>query len=127
VNRSALRTMLMCACGLAMCLAAGGCLVSSHARVSYGKSGPPVSDETLSRVEEGKTTKAWLLSVLGKPAGTKQVDDETEILTYEYTKKESANFHVLVLLGTSAKNEKHTRLYFEVRNDLVQRWWQEQG
>lgn len=117
--------ILLGACMLWACLACGGCLVNSSAHVSYGEAGPPVSDETLAKVKPGETPRAWLLSVLGEPARTEKIDDETELLVYDYVKKEQASFCVLVLLGTSAKNEKHTTLYFELRRGVVQRYWRD--
>ena len=120
VYRAAVRLLAM-----SSCLACGGCLVSSGASVSYGPTGPCVGDETLEKIEPGKTTKAWLVSVLGEPTHTREVDEETEVLTYEYVKKEQASFCVFFLLGTGAHNEKRSRLFVELRDGVVQRHWRD--
>ncbi len=73
------------AVGAAVCLAAGGCLiVTGNTR---HETGVRVSDSTLSQVEPGKTTEAWLLASLGEPTARTRIDcdKKVEILRYEHS------------------------------------------
>ena len=89
--------------------------------------GTSVPDGVLRRVVPGKTTKWWLLRSIGKPHSIEQHPDGIEVLTYEYALKTEDR---LSLFGADVRQDERverTRLFFELRDDVVQRFWQTHG
>jgi len=105
-------------------LIVGGC-ISGRNEVTYGSKGPAVGHETLRQVEVGKTTKDWLLATLGEPSSQSTNPDGTEILRYCYTKKVDSEFELFLLLDLDDKEERHTTLYFELKDSIVTKFWKE--
>jgi outer membrane protein assembly factor BamE (lipoprotein component of BamABCDE complex) len=109
-----------------LCLAAllclnSGCLVINQS--SNKTTGQRVKDSTLQQFEPGSTNKEWTLAVLGEPTSQEVLDDGTEILKYEYSRKVDRTTVVFVLFaGNEDKNEKQTA-YFEFKDNLLTRYW----
>ncbi len=101
-----------------------GC-VSSRSDVKYGGKGPAVGNATLRQVTCGETTKDWLLTVLGAPSRTAQGANDTEILTYEYTKTVDSEFHFFIFFSSDDRREERTVYVFELENGVVTRYWKE--
>lgn len=101
-----------------------GC-VSSRSDVKYGGKGPAVGNATLRQVTCGETTKDWLLTVLGAPSRTAQGTNDTEILTYEYTKTVDSEFHFFIFFNSDDRREERTVYVFELENGVVTRYWKE--
>ncbi len=71
-RRTPINRFTSVAAGAAVCLAAGGCLiVTGNTR---HETGVRISDSTISQVEPGKTTEAWLLATLGEPTARTRID-----------------------------------------------------
>jgi len=109
----------------AVCLAAGGCLIVTGN--SRHETGVRVSATTISQVEPGKTTEAWVLATLGEPTSRTKVDiaNQVEILRYEHsTHKSSGGAVFLIFAGGSDRSERSVA-YFEVTDGIVTRAWTE--
>ncbi len=113
---------LLSPCGLVGLLAMGGCF---SAQSSKTHTGAMVGKETLKKVELGKTTKQWLITVLGEPTASSETPDGAEILKYESVEEVSNNTDTS-FLGRATETIKTRRThYFEIREGIVQRYWQD--
>ncbi len=101
-----------------------GC-ISSHSDVKYGPKGPAVGGNTLRQVKCGETTKEWLLTVLGEPSRMTQAAYESEVLTYEYTKKVDSDFSFCIFFDADDHREERTVYVFELKDGIVTRYWKE--
>ena len=102
-----------------------GCLVSSS-KSSY-ETGRKISETTLSQIELGQTSEAWLVATLGEPSARTTVEGHPDIsvLRYDYQKrKESGGAVFLLFAGSSSSAENHAT-YFEITNGVVTRTWSE--
>lgn len=116
--------MLICVTALLGVLPLGGCLIY-HRDVSYSGKGKPLSDSTLDQIETGTTTKDWVLATLGEPSNQSTTADGTEILEYCYGKKLDSDFVFIPFVFIDGKNENKQTVYFEIRDGVVQNYWQE--
>ncbi|MEN6332853.1 MAG: hypothetical protein ABFE01_01255 [Phycisphaerales bacterium] len=101
-----------------------GC-ISSRSDVTYGVKGPAVPNSTLRQIKPGKTTKAWLLSVMGEPTRAARTSANTEVLTYEYTKTVDSDFNFFIFFNADNRREERTVHVFEVENGVVTKHWKE--
>ncbi len=106
-------------------LAASGCLVTSNSSVAYGCKGQMVSQETLNQIDPGKTPETKLIALLGEPTNKKQLSEQCELYTYDYIKKTHTNVTVFLVLTSNESSEHRNRLYFEIEDGLVQKFWQD--
>ena len=104
-------------------LASGCAVVSSH-HDSY-VTGHSVSDETLARVEPGVSTEAWLVATLGEPTEAETVDAHVRILKYASKRITKYDTELLFVFDTSSRSEKSQTVFFEMRDGVLTRYWQE--
>jgi len=102
-----------------------GCLICGGSTVQYGGKGPMVSPETLKQIEPGKTTRGKLVALLGEPSGKKKLDEESELYTYDYVKKTHNGVAIFLLLAAGDTKEERSRLYFEIQDDVVRKFWKD--
>ena len=106
-------------------LSAGGCLVttSNHTDVE----GQKISSATLDQVVPGTTTEAWVRATLGEPTCETVVEDNASmrILRYDYSRKSKSGGSVFLLYAGSSSNEAVQSTYFELQDNIVQRFWTE--
>ena len=101
-----------------------GCIVVSNS--GDRASGKRIKETTLNQFEVGSTTKEWTLAVLGEPSHRETLEDGTEVMRYEYSRKKEQQTVVFILFaGNSDKQEKQTA-YFEFKDDVLSRYWVEQ-
>jgi len=105
----------------------GCCCVFSPGCKERLVTGTSVPEGMLRRVVPGKTTKWWLLRFIGKPHSIEQHPDGTEVLTYEYALKTEDRLSLHGADVRRAERVARTRLFFELRDDVVQRFWQTHG
>jgi hypothetical protein len=105
-------------------LTLAGC-ISSRSDVTYGPKGPPVRSSTLRQLKCGETSREWLLSVLGEPSRATRTSDNTEVLTYEYTKTVDSDFSFFIFFDADNRREERTVYVFEVQDGVVTRYWKE--
>ncbi|MGI9015245.1 MAG: hypothetical protein ACR2GY_13500 [Phycisphaerales bacterium] len=104
---------------------ASGCLISSS-NSSY-ETGRRVSQDTMSQVEIGHTSEAWLIATLGEPTTrtTVQGSEHICILRYDYQqRKESGGAVFLLFAGSSSSSNSHST-FFETTHGVVSRMWTE--
>jgi hypothetical protein len=113
------------AAGAAVSLAAGGCLIVTGN--THHETGVRVSDSTLSQVEPGKTTEAWLLATLGEPTARTRIecDRKVEILRYEHSTHKSSGGAVFLIFAGGSDRSDRSVAYFEVTDGIVTRAWRE--
>lgn len=85
-----------------------------------------VEDQTLNEIERGQTTKDWLIETLGEPSEQYTDEEGNEILRYQCTKRIEKDFVLIppVIVTNEQKTIEHI-VAFEVRDDIVQRYWKE--
>lgn len=111
--------------GVAFAVSAAGCLVVSGK--DYEEHGVKLSDQTLSQIEPGKTTKAWLVAALGEPTSCAPVAgcDNVEVLRYTHTICRDEGGAVFLIFAGGTHEKKTTTAYFEVTDGIVTRYWTE--
>jgi hypothetical protein len=107
-----------------MTLTEFGC-ISSRSDVTYGAKGPVVPNSTLRQVKCGRTTRNWLLGVLGEPSRAVRTSANTEVLTYEYTKTVDSDFSFFIFFDADNRREERTAYVFELEDGVVTRYWKE--
>lgn len=111
----------------ATCFALGGCLIG--ARSSVDERGTPVDGTVLARIEPGQTTEDWVISALGAPTATTEVEDGsgTRILRYDHVVERKGSGHVFLLFAAGSESRRTSRTYFEVCDGVVTRHWSDAG
>ncbi len=107
------------------CLPLGGCLVQANSHTTV--QGQEVGKQTLQQMEDGKTTKAWLVAALGNPSSETKVDEHAQVLRYDWSQTKQDNLVIFGLLTSDNSTEICRSACFEVRDGIVQRHWQESG
>ena len=109
------------------CLALGalltlsGCLVSGSANQT--RTGKYVGEDTLAKIEPGKTTQGWVVATLGEPSTKNKVDDGSEVWRYDYTELREHHTAVFLLFGGSDKKETCGSVFVELKNGVVTNKW----
>jgi len=109
---------------LAVALAAtvlAGCIYVSETLVERGVPAP--DESTLAAVQEGVTTRDWVLSALGEPHYRVQTDG-VERFHYHYVWCEKATRRIL-FVSRSSQTMHELRLTFEIKDGLVVRYRRE--
>ncbi|MEM9157814.1 MAG: hypothetical protein AAGB46_02100 [Verrucomicrobiota bacterium] len=103
-------------------IASTGCVViqsDSKTRV-YGKE---VSDEILSRIEIGNTSKDWILATLGEPSHHSRLDESAEILKYTSKSVKTSQAGLLFILNAKSLSEKKQTVFFEFQDGFLTNYW----
>ena len=116
--------------GLFLCVAISAMVLNGCVIANSNKSftGTRVSNETLKRVEIGKTTRQWLVGVLGEPTSTTESPEGAEILKYDCVIDSKSTVHVSLIFSLiNATETKKTSQahYFEVKDGIVQAHWED--
>ena len=106
---------------LTAALAAPGCLVMAD---STHKRGPTPSEATLQQVQPGKTTVGWLVGVLGCPTKESSLPDGVTLYQYDFVDRKKDEVAIFVLLCCSSTTESRESLFFEIKDQIVQNYWQ---
>lgn len=115
------------ACVLALaCAAVAGCLHLVSVERSVEELGRPPDPATLGAVEEGETTRAWLLAGLGPPTEVRELAGEGQLLVYEYRSRRQRRTGVLFLITWGSRVTHVVRHHFEIRDGVVARHWADQ-
>jgi len=98
-----------------------GC-VASESNVHY----TGVEDETLKKIDCGKTTKDQLIALLGEPSEQQLKEDGTEMLRYKCTKIKDSKFAMFPPpIAIDDKKEIEHTVVFKLRDGIVQRYKKE--
>ncbi len=95
-----------------------GC-ISAHSDIKYGRNGPPAGRQVLRQIQDGLTSKSWLISLLGEPSEIFGTPDGSQILKYHYLKKVDNSLSIDPFFCVGEKKEERTIFYFEVRDGIV--------
>ena len=113
------------ACLLGLALFVSGCLVVDNGNVTYSQKGKPVSGTTLSRVVEGETTRPELTALLGAPSRKTKGDGGAQVYVYEYREERKQDAQVFLIMMRKGQQDRHQRLYFQFKDDVVEKFWQD--
>lgn len=115
----------LCSAALLMsvCGCAGGCLIVRGS--SIDETGVKVGSSTLSQIQPGQTTEAWLLAALGEPIRRSAVNEHTSILRYDHTVTTQKGGTVFLLFAGGDQKEETTSAVFEVTDGVVTKYWTE--
>src|SRR5271170_7192957 len=98
-----------------------GCLVATSSQTTH--SGDYVSDATWSKLEKGRTSQEWVLTVIGQPTSKSTVGSGKEIWKFSYTTRTENNGAVFLIFAGSSKEENSSNAYIEFKNGIVTDWW----
>jgi outer membrane protein assembly factor BamE (lipoprotein component of BamABCDE complex) len=109
---------------LASILPVTGCVVYRN-DVKYGDKGKAPTAQTLDQIQAGTTTKDWVLATLGEPSRQSTIQEGTEVLEYQYSRKKDNQFVVCPFVFINDEGEDKQTLYFEIANGVVTKFWRE--
>jgi hypothetical protein len=106
-------------------LAAGavGCVVQRIERKAAGQGVHPPT-RVLEAIQEGETTREWVIKTLGLPLTRRMREDGREVLTYSFVEIEERKTDVLFLIHTGGQRTHVLELTFEIENGVVVRFRQ---
>ena len=104
-------------------LSSAGCLYTSGR--TQREIGPQISRETLSVIEPGRTTTEWLVGAFGQLASRVSLTVGRVILRYDCDVRTSEGSYLFMLVATSSNRLERTSWWFEIRNDVVMRYFGE--
>lgn len=108
---------------LASTLFLTGCLFGGHSDVR--REGNYVSSNTLSQIEPGKTTSAWVRAVIGEPNEKNRLGDHEEIWKYSYSETKDSGGYILFIFETDDKKVTRNNIYVQFKDDIVSQRWQD--
>jgi outer membrane protein assembly factor BamE (lipoprotein component of BamABCDE complex) len=109
---------------LASMLPLTGCLIYRD-DTRYGDKGKAPTDRTLDQIQTGTTTREWVLVTLGEPSRQSTIQDGTEVLEYQYSRKKDNQFILCPFVFINDEGEEKQTLYFEVADGVVTKFWKE--
>lgn len=98
-----------------------GCLVGGGSSVH--RSGNYVADETLNRIQPGKTEAAWVAATLGQPSEKTELGSGHELWKYTYHEKRSSNGYVFLVFGVSDEKSVDGKAFVEIQDGVVVKAW----
>jgi|ERR1700722_8291447 len=98
-----------------------GCLVATSSQTTH--TGSFVSDETWNKIEKGKTSQEWVLTVVGQPTQKSNLKDGKEIWKYTYTTRTQNGGGVFLLYAGSSSEETIGNAFIEFKDGIVTDWW----
>jgi len=101
--------------------AASGCLIVRGSSVD--EAGTKISSPTLSQIQTGETTEAWLVATVGEPTRRSAVNEHISILRYDHTVTMQKGGAVFLLFAGGDQTEQTTSTIFEVTDGVVTRYW----
>ncbi len=101
----------------------GGCIASGSSK-TYS-SGRYIGDQTIARVEPGKTDKQWVMAVFGEPTSRTPLSTGVEIWKWEYTKVTTSSGSVLFIVSGKNRDETIRNVYIEFESDVVTQIWRD--
>lgn len=119
------RCVMACACLVPGIALLSGCIVSGKNRVAT--TGQPVAEQSLTLLEQGRTTEDQVLQLVGVPTRVVELGDQRKVYVYEWSRRQCSSTRILVLFSGSSSRETRGILNIEVVDGIVSRWWSEQA
>jgi hypothetical protein len=110
---------------IVLCLFFTGCAAVCTYESDSSSTNKYIGERSLRRVEEGRTTREWIVSAFGQPSETTRVSDNVELLKYHYSTNVERNVSLFLLFSSHTETEKVSNVYFELENGLVRRFWKD--
>jgi outer membrane protein assembly factor BamE (lipoprotein component of BamABCDE complex) len=102
-------------------LGSSGCLIGGDNTVH--RDGAYISDDTIRKVEPGRTDASWVLATFGKPSECTKLDNGRELWKYTYTEKTESSGYVLLLFGGHDEKNLAGKVFVEVADGVVTKCW----
>ena len=80
--------------------------------------------ERISDVRKGATSAAWLREYLGRPESRHTTESGSEIWHYEFDEREKTRVSLFLVFSVRTENRSNRDYYFEVRDGVVEDYWQ---
>ena len=116
---------LLASCG-AMLLWAVGCVHVYSSTQLLDRWGAPVNEEFLAAVKPGETTKEQVVEGLGPPHRSMNVGDGKELLVYSCAEATTSGKTVVLVFQEQHRTTRAVEVCFELKDDVVARWWKAQ-
>lgn len=81
--------------------------------------------ERISEVRKGSTSSSWLSEYLGRPESRHTTDSGSEIWHYEFDEREKTRVSLFLVFRVKTENRSSRDYYFEVRDGVVEDYWQD--
>ncbi|TVQ30394.1 MAG: hypothetical protein EA376_13090 [Phycisphaeraceae bacterium] len=121
-NRRLFVVMLLTALLASMLLMTSGCIRS---RSNVQTQGRYIGDQTVARIEPGKTTREWVLAVMEEPTSKSRLESGVEIWKWSYQRVKTSSGSVLFLVAGSGRDETIRNVYVEFEGDIVRQVWRD--
>ena len=107
-----------------ICLVTSGCIVCTEN--TSQERGKKLKNSSIRQLEPGVTTKDWALSVLGTPTSRSKLDNDTEVLKYEYSKTVNRELAIFLLFGSESEKTTNESVCLEFKDNILTRYWSEE-
>jgi outer membrane protein assembly factor BamE (lipoprotein component of BamABCDE complex) len=98
-----------------------GCLIGTSSQVR--RDGPYVAEDTLRKIEPGKTEKAWVLATLGEPTEKNELDPGHELWKYSCRETRDSSGYVFLIFGSSDQKVTQEKVFVEMKDGVVTKSW----
>lgn len=105
-----------------LALALPACVSGDSKSVSTGRY---IGDQTLSRIEPGKTDKAWVIAVLGEPTFKSTLPSGVELWKWEFSRVTTSSGSVFFVVSGKNREETIRTVYVEFERDMVRQCWRD--
>lgn len=102
-------------------LGLSGCLVGTTSQVR--RDGAYVAEDTLRKIEPGKTDKAWVLATLGEPSERNQLDAGHELWKYSCKETRNSSGYVFLIFGGDDHKVTQEKVFVEMQDGVVTKSW----
>lgn len=102
-------------------LGLSGCLIGASNRTH--REGAYISEETLKKVEPGKTTSTWVLATFGEPSEKSSIEKGEELWKYTYKETKDSDGFVFLLFGGSDHKVTGGQVFVELKDGVVTKCW----
>ena len=123
-SRKTLRhwTLVVFASLAIVCLA--GCIYQKS--VLIRETGPMIDSAQLGLVEPGRTTRQQLVDMFGPPTKAQKAPDGSETLEYVLVRRTTTSESIFMVFSSDKKETGGRVVSFEIRNGVLQRFWQKE-
>jgi len=122
LNRRLFVVLLLTGLLASMLIMTSGCVRS---RSSIQTTGRYIGDQTVARIEPGKTTREWVLAVMDEPTSKSRLENGVEIWKWSYQRVKTSSGSVLFLVAGSGRDETIRNVYVEFEGDIVRQVWRD--
>lgn len=98
-----------------------GCLFGGKSKVK--QEGNYVAQNTLSQIQTGKTTEAWVRAVIGEPTEKVSAGPDHAIWKYAYTETKDSSGYVFLIFSAADQKVNRNTVFIEFEKGIVTKTW----